>query len=138
MSPSPRSKRVTQLDVLVPNTPWSLAKVCDALRGAEVNISAISCTEGHPSSVLHLVVSDIETAKVAVEHLGKVSTSEVLAFHMKDKPGAIAAVARRLAGASINIRNIYATTHGRQGKDAMVYVEVNGEIDRAEQLFSTS
>ncbi|MBI1812820.1 ACT domain-containing protein [Candidatus Peregrinibacteria bacterium] len=118
---------VIQLSIAMVNTPSSLAKVGDRLRAADVNISAIACTEGTPETVIHLIVDDPETAKIVLKDLGPVVTTNVLAFKMKNKPGAIASIGRECAAAHINIRNIYATTCG---KEAMVYVWVE-DVDAA-------
>jgi len=57
-------KTDVQVNITVPNTPSSLAKVCDALRSADVNILAIACSEGTPSTIIHLIVNDFETARL--------------------------------------------------------------------------
>jgi len=84
-------------------------------------------------STLHLVVSDVENAEMMLKPLGKVRREEVLAISMKDKPGAIFSIARTCAGANVNIRNIYSTSH-RSRSDAMIYILVD-DIDRAEKAF---
>ena len=114
-------KTDVQVNITVPNAPSSLAKVCDALRSANVNILAIACTEGAPSTIIHLIVNDFETAKIVLKPLGKVSTTEVVSFVVQNKPGAIASIGRAFAGAGINIKNIYSSAIGREGK---VYVIV--------------
>ncbi|MEK7557079.1 MAG: ACT domain-containing protein, partial [Patescibacteria group bacterium] len=78
--------------------------------------------------VEHLVVDDAEAAKAALEALGKkVSMSEILQFHCSDdRPGVIAAIARKLGDAGINIDNIYYSSIGR-GQPAKVYVWVAKE-----------
>ncbi len=110
-----------QVNVAMPNVPSSLAKVCDKLRSSDVNITAITCTEGKERTIIHLIVNDPETAKIVLKDLGEVSTTFVLGFQMKNKPGAIATLGRACSVAGINIHNIYATTFG---KEAMVYVSV--------------
>jgi hypothetical protein len=120
-----------QLNVILPNTPGSLASLSDKLRAADVNINAISCTEGRPDNVLHIIVDDPETAKIVLKPLYPVSTTDVLAFGMKNKPGAIASIARACAAAQINIRNMYATTFGRE---ATVYVVVDDIVKARKHL----
>ncbi len=122
-------KTAVQLDVTMPNRPGSLAKVCDKLRAAEVNIEALFCTEGQPETALHLIVDDVETAKMVLREGGEVNTTQVLAFTIKNKPGSIAQIGRMCAGANINIRNIYASASGTK-KEAMVYVVVD-DFERA-------
>ncbi|HLD71535.1 MAG TPA: ACT domain-containing protein [Candidatus Peribacteraceae bacterium] len=110
-----------QLSVTMPNIPSSLAKVCDTLRAANVNIVAISCTEGSAATIIHLVVNDPETAKIVLKPFGKIISKNILSFLVKNKPGAIASIGRAFAGAEINIHNIYSTT---TSKDSRVYVVV--------------
>ncbi len=101
----------------------------DMLRAADVNIEALFCTDGEKESVVHLIVDDVETAKMVLRDIGTVTTEEVLACEVKNKPGAIAQVARKCAGAEINIRHIYATS---LGKEAMVYLAVE-DIEKAKK-----
>src|SRR3989344_7476393 len=120
---------VLQLNIPVPNAPSSLAKVGDTLRAANVNILAITCTEGPSQTIIHTVVDDPETAKIVLKPFGKITTTKVLSFLIKNKPGAIASIGRALSGAYINIRYIYATT---TGKEARAYVAVeNDETEEA-------
>jgi hypothetical protein len=115
---------VLQLNVKIQNAPSMLAKVGDKLRAADVNINAISCSEGNPHTIIHLIVDDPETAKIALSEIAQVHTKEVLVIQVKNDPGAIAFIGRACAVAGINIHNIYATTVGK-GKESVVYVDVD-------------
>lgn len=123
-------KTALQLNVGIPNHPGSLARMSDVLRAADVNIEALFCTYGESESVVHLIVSDVETAKMVLRDIGKVTMTEVVSYQVKNKPGAIADLARRCAGAGINIRHIYATS---LGKEAMCYLAVD-DIERAKKV----
>jgi hypothetical protein len=118
---------VLQLNITMPNIPSSLAKVGDKLRAANVNIGAINCTEGTTHTIIHLIVDDPETAKIVLAELGPVTVSKVLAFKVKNAPGAIASIGRAFAAANLNIRSVFSTTFG---KEAMAYVTVN-DIEKA-------
>ncbi len=120
-----------QVTVVMPNVPSSLAKIGDALRAAGVNIEAISCTEGSTHTMIHLIVDDPETAKLALRNLGEVTMTSVIAFRMKNTPGAIANIGRACAAVGANIGMIYATTCGRE---AMVYVSVGDVLATIENL----
>lgn len=122
---------VEQVNVTMPNVPSSLAKVGDRLRSADVNIDAISCTEGARQTVIHLIVDDPETATIVLKNLGTVTTTPVIALQMRNTPGAIADIGRACAAMDINIRIIYATTCG---KEAMVYVVVEDVTGATELL----
>lgn len=117
----------TQLNIGIENNPGSLARMSDILRAADVNIEALFCTDGEKQTVVHLIVDDVETAKMVLRPIGEMTVAEVLAIPVKNTPGAIAQIARRCAGAQINIRHIYATS---LGKDAMVYLGCD-DIKRA-------
>lgn len=123
-------KTALQLSIDLPNNPGSLARMTDMLRAAEVNIEALFCNEGSNKTAVHVVVNDPETAKMVLREIGAVKTTEVLAIPIKNKPGAIAHIARMCAGHQINIRHIYATS---LGKDAMVYLCVD-DIAGAKKL----
>lgn len=112
----------TQVTIVMANIPGQLAKVGDTMRGAGVNISAISCSEGKDQSAVHMIVDDVDSAKTALKGMGTVSTSEVIGFKMKNKPGAIGMIGRACAAAGVNVRNMYATTCG---PEAMVFVCVD-------------
>lgn len=124
---------VTQLNITVPNVPSSLAKVCDKLRAADINIDAITVTEGRPTTIIHLIVDDTETAKIILKEIGPVTTTEAISFKLKNKQGVIASFGRACAGAGLNIGKIYSTT---AGKDAMVYVTVE-DMPKAMALLKT-
>lgn len=114
-------KTALELTIALSNNPGSLARMSDMLRAADVNIEALFCNEGDSKTMVHIVVDDPETAKVVLGALDDVEATEVLAIPITNKPGSIAQIARRCAGAGINIKHIYATSFG---KDAMVYLAV--------------
>ncbi len=119
----------TELTVLLPNHPGALARMSDMLRAADVNIKALYCREGIDSTMVHLVLSDAETGKVVLRQIDDVSEKSVVAYTVHNKPGAIADLARKCAGAGINIRHIYATS---LGKEAMCYLDVD-DIEKAKR-----
>jgi hypothetical protein len=111
-----------QLNLSLPNHPGALARMTDVLRAAEVNILAIYCTNHPKDTTVHIVVDDPETAKITLRDHWTVTAEEVLAVKIKNKPGAIALVARTCAGAGVNITNIFASSLGRE---AMLYLAVD-------------
>ncbi len=117
---------VQQINISLPNRPGSLAHMSDRLRAADVNIDALFCEEGTETAV-HLIVDDVETGKMVLREISPVTTTDVLAIRIKNKPGAIAQIARKCAGAGVNIRNIYATT---VSKEAMAYIIVD-DVEKA-------
>jgi hypothetical protein len=126
-------KTAEQVNIIVPNVPSSLAKVSDRLRAAEVNIEAITCTEGPTHTVIHIIVDDAETAKIVLKDFGAVSSREVIAIRIRNRPGAIAQIARACAASDINIRMIYSTA---AGKESLVYLSVEN-VSKAMELLKT-
>jgi hypothetical protein len=70
---------------------------------------------------------------IVLQSIGVGTRVPVLAFQKINKPGAISQIARTCAGAGVNIRGIYATTHGK--KEAMVCVMVD-DIEKARAVFT--
>lgn len=124
---------IEQVNLQVPNTPGMLARVSDALKAADINIEAICCMDRGDESSIHMIVDDTDTAVIALKDMGIVTRESVMAFQKINKPGAISQIARSCAGGNINIRGIYATTHGK--KEAMVYVMVD-DIEKANTVFN--
>jgi hypothetical protein len=126
--------KTTQLTVTAESKPGVLAKVCDALAKAGVNIVAICAAESAGRGKIRLVVSDPAKAKSAFA-AAKIRCGEepALLLSMDDRPGALAEVASRLAAAKVNIKCAYASTTG--GGRAQVVVAV-ANPDKAERALA--
>ena len=122
---------VEQVNITMSNVPSSLAKVGDRLRSSDINIDAISCTESPTNTVIHLIVSDPESAKIILKELGHVTATEVIAMKVKNRTGIIADIGRACAATGVNIHYIYSTTCG---KEAMVYVSAEDPVRALGQL----
>lgn len=122
-------KVAIELSIALPNHPGALARMSDMLRAADVNIEAMFCREDEKDTSVHLVVNDPETAKMILRQIGEVQEESVVAYTVKNKPGTIADLARKCAGAGINIRHIYASS---AGKEAMCYLAVD-DIEKAKK-----
>jgi hypothetical protein len=116
--------RITQLTVSAQSKPGVLAKVCETLAGAGVNITALCAAESSGRGRIRLVVSDHARAKQALA-AAKIRCGEepALLLSLDDRPGALAGVAARLASAKINIKCAYATV-ASPGAPAQVVVSV--------------
>ncbi len=125
--------RITQLTVTAQSKPGVLAKICDALARAGVNITAISAAESSGRGRVRMVVSDLARAKQALT-TAKIRCGEepALLLSLDDRPGALAAVAGRLASAKINIKCVYATV-AATGAAAHVVVAV-ANAEKAERV----
>jgi len=101
----------TQLALFLDNKPGTLARVCDALSAAKINIYAISTSDSVDHCVVRMVVSEPRKAMLLFEEHGTlVVESEVLMFEGDNKPGALAQICHKLAKADINIEYAYCAT----------------------------
>ncbi len=93
-----------QLALFLENRPGMLARVCDALSAAKINIFAISTSDTVDHSVVRMVVSDPAKAMFVFEEHGTlVVEDDVLMITGDNKPGSLAKIAHKLADAKINI-----------------------------------
>jgi hypothetical protein len=101
----------TQLALFLDNRPGTLARVCDALSEAKINIYAISTSDTVDHSVIRMVVSDARKALLLFEEHGTlVVETEVLLIEGDNKPGSLAKLAHKLANAKVNIEYCYCAT----------------------------
>ena len=100
-----------QLAIFLENRPGMLARVCDALAEAKINIYAITTSDTVDHSVIRVVVSDPRKAVLLFEEHGTlVVEDDVLMVDGDNKPGSLAQIAHRLAAARINIEYCYCAT----------------------------
>ena len=101
----------TQLALFLENKPGTLARVCDELEKAKINIYAFATSDTVDHSVVRMIVSDTRKALLLFEEHGTlVVESEVLMIEGNNKPGSLAKIAHRLADAKINIEYAYCAT----------------------------
>jgi len=115
------------LTVVVPDRPGTLAHIAEAIGRAGINIEAFSGDNLEGTAVLHLLVEDARGARSILEHAGLEVREErdVLVVDTEDRPGALAGIAKRIAGSGVNIDFLY----GVRGR-LIFGVE---DFDRAEQ-----
>ena len=124
--------KITQITLTAESRPGVLAKVSEALAKVGVNITALCAGESSGRGKIRLVVSDPARAKEALAAAKfRCGEEPALLLSLDDRPGALAAVASRLAGAKINVKCAYATTTGGGGKAQVVLVVANP--DKAEK-----
>ena len=110
-----------QLAIFLDNRPGMLARVCDALSEARINIFAISTSGTVDHSVIRMVVSDTRKAiEVFEEHGTLVIEDDVLMIEGDNKSGSLATIAHKLADASVNIEYCYCATIPSSKKGLMV------------------
>lgn len=115
--------RTTQLVLTLQSRPGVLATVARALADAGVNITALGAGDAAGRGRVRLLVNNPAKARRALRAAGFRPTEEpAFVMRLRNKPGALARVAEKVAKGRINIRSAYATTTGRGS--AMVVLTV--------------
>ena len=110
-----------QLAIFLDNRPGMLARVCEALGEAGINIYAISTSDTVDHTVIRMVVSDPRKALYVFEEYGTlVVEDDVLMISGENKPGSLARICRKLAQANINIEYCYCATNPESKKGLMI------------------
>lgn len=122
-----------QLSVTMQNTPGALARMCGAFAAKKVNILAFTSAEREGRSLVRVMVDKVAPAKKALEGIGYSHTEEeVLATKLPNRPGTIAAVAKRLGDAGVNID--YAYCGADPGTSRQLVVLSVSDFGRARKL----
>ena len=108
MNPSLSIETATQLAVFLANRPGALARVCEALAKAEINIHALATSDTVDHTVVRMVVSDPTKALMLLGEAGVLALeTDVLTIETASEPGVLAKIAERLAEAEVNIEYTY-------------------------------
>src|SRR3954470_7817563 len=100
-----------QLALFLDNRPGTLARVCEALSHAKINIYAITTSDTIDHSVIRMILSNPRQALLLFEEHGTlVVESEVLLIEGDNKPGSLARIAHKLSETKINIEYAYCAT----------------------------
>jgi hypothetical protein len=125
--------RMTQLTLSLVSRPGTLAALARTLAEAGVNITALSAAEASGRGKIRLLVNDPVRARRALRKAKyRASEEPAFALRLRNKPGAVARLAARLAKERINVRSIYATTAGRGS--ATVVLTVGGNASKARRV----
>ena len=121
-----------QIDMEVPDRPGELAKLAAILGEAGINIDAIGAESASGRSYVSLIVNQPMQAREAIMKSGYTcSTRTVLVVRLEDKPGALAALARKLGDAGVDV--VSAIHLGTVGGHAQVALGVDN-LERARSL----
>src|SRR5207249_11165967 len=110
MNPHPKLsiETATQLAVFLANRPGALARVCEALAKAEININALATSDTVDHTVVRMVVSDPTKALMLLGEAGTLAlATEVLMMETATQPGVRATVAVRFAEMELKIEYAY-------------------------------
>jgi hypothetical protein len=100
-----------ELLVLARDRIGLLADLAYILGQANINIESISADTLGDKAVMHIIVSDDKLGKDILEKGGFiVMSSDAIVIKIMDRPGELAKVARMLADAKIDIKNVQLLT----------------------------
>lgn len=98
----------TQLAIFLENRPGTLARVCEALAKAGVNIHGLTISDTVDHSVVRMVVSDPTKALMLLGEAGVLALeTDVLMIEAENEPGVLAKIAEQLSRAEVNIEYGY-------------------------------
>jgi hypothetical protein len=119
--------------VRLPNRPGTLADLGEALGERGINISGLSGTTWEGDGALAVITNDDSGTRAMLESRGlEFRDVEVISAGLEDKPGALGAAARRLAGRGVNVALIMTT--GVQGTRITVAIGVDDPVAAREAL----
>jgi len=123
----------TQLAVFLANRPGALARVCEALAKAGINIHALATSDTVDHTVVRMVVSDPTKALMLLGEAGVLALeTEVLTIEAASHPGVLAKIAERLAEAEVNIE--YAYLAGGRGVEKGLIVLRPSDVEKAKRV----
>src|SRR5215472_10030955 len=129
-NPSLSIETATQLAVFLANRPGALARVCEALAKAEININALATSDTVDHTVVRMVVSEPTKALMLLGEAGVLALeAEVLMIETANQPGVLATIADRLAEADVNIEYVYLAGVG--GENGLIVLRPS-DIEKAE------
>ncbi len=115
----------TQLSAFIENKAGTLAALAGDLAANGISIHAFTIATLADHAVVRLVVSDPRRAMHLLGARGVLTvTSQVLALEMPDEAGALAAAARKLGRAGVNIDYAYGS-HPADGGVCRTYFHVS-------------
>jgi hypothetical protein len=99
----------------IENTPGALAEVAGAISDAGVNVAAATCVGSADRAELHILVPRAEAANhaLAISHVAVTREREVVVVQVEDRPGVLADLTRKIAGAGVNLDLVYVATQNR-------------------------
>jgi hypothetical protein len=125
----------TQLAVFLENRPGALARVCEALAQAGVNIHALTVSDTVDHAVVRMVVSDATKALMLLGERGVLAfENDVLWLDAANEPGVLGKIADALSAAEVNIEYAYFATGERSSQGIIVLRPSN--VEKARQALS--
>lgn len=116
--------RAKQISAWVDDRPGMLGQIADSLGQKGISIRAFMATVMDGKGFVRVVVDRPAAAKrIFSAHGWKTTEDEVVEVPIRDRPGALAAVADRLGAAGINIEYAYLGT-AKSARNVNLYLAV--------------
>ncbi|MDD5317414.1 MAG: ACT domain-containing protein [Candidatus ainarchaeum sp.] len=110
-----------EISIIAQNRVGAVADVAEALGKVGINIKTIMAMGSDETAVINVITEDVTSAKKALEKAGmNPRVGEILLLSMRDRPGELAKILRKLAVAGVDLESVYIA--GRTG---------NGEVEVA-------
>lgn len=120
----------SQLSVFLDNEPGSLSKVCMLLGANNINMHALTVSEGIDHGYLRIVVENNDDAVKLLEENGYIAFErEVLMVEIGNTAGTFGKITEAWSRGGVNINYAYSAT-GPDVDRALLIVHVN-DIDKA-------
>ena len=111
----------TQLAIFMDNRPGMLARTCQALARAKINILALSILDTVDHAIVRMVVDKPKDAEQALSNMhAMVQCRDVVFLDVPNQAGELARIAERLTEAGINIEYAYCTASASHSAGALV------------------
>ncbi len=125
----------TQLAVFLENRPGALARVCEALAKAGINIHALTVSDTVDHAVVRMIVSDPTKALMLLGERGVLAFEhDVLFIDATNELGVLARIADALSRAEVNIEYAYFASGATAPKGTIVLRTSN--VEKARQALS--
>ncbi len=126
---------VTQLAVFLENRPGALARVCEALAKAGVNIHALTVSDTVDHAVVRMIVSDATKALMLLGERGVLAfENDVLCIDAANELGVLGKITEALSRTEVNIEYAYFATSASSPKGIIVLRP--SDVEKARQALA--
>lgn len=113
---------VKQISVFLENKPGRLSEVTRVISEKNIDISAISIADTTQFGILRMIVNKPEEAVAAIKEAGfPVSTTDVLAVEVADRPGGLNNALHVLRQADVSVEYLYSFIKRNEDKALILF-----------------
>ena len=110
-----------QFAIFLDNRPGMLARTCQALAKAKINITALSILDTVDHAIVRMIVDKPKEAEAVLSSMhAMVQRHDVVVMTVPNQIGSLAGIAERLAVAGINLEYAYCTSSPSQSPGSIV------------------